>query len=68
MGGNRNNICMSRENRNSRENRSRIGTLVVNKDFFSPGSDTTSNMLSCMGIIEKFDTHVHGSATQERNI
>ena len=27
-----------------------------------------SEFLSCTGSIEKFDTHVHGSATQERNL
>ena len=45
-----------------------IGNPGVNKDIFSPSSDTTSNFLSCTGSINKFDTHVHGSATQESNL
>ena len=49
-------------------NYSRIGTPGVNKYIFSSSSDTTSNLLSCMGSIEKFDTHVHGSTTLERNL
>ena len=40
----------------------------MNKDIFSPSSDTTSNLLSCTGSIKKFDTCFHGSATQERNL
>ena len=68
VGGNRNIICTSRDIRNSMGNHSRIGTPGVNKDVFSPRSDTTSNLLSCTGSIKKFDTHVHGSATQERNM
>ena len=40
----------------------------MNKDIFSPGSDTTSKFLSCTSKIDKFDTRVHGSATQERNL
>ena len=68
MGGNRNIICTSRDSRNSRENHSSIGTPGVNTDVFSPRSDTTSNLLSCTGNIVKVDTHVHGSATQERNL
>ena len=67
-GGNRNSICTSRDSRNSMGNHSRIGTPVVNKDIFSTRSDTTSNLLSCTGSINKFDTHVHESATQERNL
>ena len=68
MGGNRNIIFTSRDSRNSMGNHSRIGTAGVNKDVFGPRSDTTSNFLSCTGRIEKCDTHVHGSATQERNL
>ena len=66
--GNRNIICTSRDSRNSMGNHSRIGTPGVNKYFFSPIGDTTSNLLSCMGSIEKFNTHVHGSPTQESNL
>ena len=33
-----------------------------------PRSDTTSNVLSCTDNIEKFDTLVHGSMNQERNL
>ena len=47
---------------------SSIGTPGVNRDFFSPRSDMNSNLLSCTGSIEKSDTHVHRSATQERNL
>ena len=49
-------------------NHSRIGTPGVNKDIFSPNHDTTSNLLIYTGKIEPFDTHVHRSATQERNM
>ena len=68
MGCNKNIICTSLDSRNSMGDHSRIGTPGVNKDIFSPRSDTTSNLLSCMGSIEKFDTHVHGYETQERNL
>ena len=68
VGGDRNIICSSRDSRNSMGNHSRIGTPGVKKYVFSPISDTNSNLLSCTGNIEKFDTHVHGSATQERNL
>ena len=40
----------------------------MNKYIFSPRSDTNFNLLSCTGSIEKFNTHVQGSATQERNL
>ena len=66
--GNRNILCTSCDSRNSRGDHSMIGTLGVNKDVFSPRSDTTSNLLGCTENIEKFDTHVHRSATQERNL
>ena len=68
MGGNRNIICTSLDSRNSMGNHSRIGNPGVNKDILSPSSNKTSNLLSCTGSIEKFDTHVHGSDTQERNL
>ena len=68
VGGNRNIICTPLDSRNSVGNHSRIGTPGVNTDIFNPSRDTTSNLLSCTGSIEKFDTHVHGSATQERNL
>ena len=64
VGGNMNIICTFRDSRNSTGNHSRIRTPGVNKDIFSPISDTTSNLLSCTVSIEKFDTHVHRSATQ----
>ena len=66
--GNWNIICTLRDSRNSRGDNSRIGTPGVNKYVFSPRSDTTSNVLSCKDNIEKFDTHVNGSTTQERNM
>ena len=68
VGGNRNIICTSIDSRNSMGNHSRIGTPGVNRDIFGPSSNTTSNLLSCTGSIEKFDTHAHGSTTQERNL
>ena len=68
VGGNSNIICTSLDSRNSKGGRSRIGTPGVNKEVFSPRSDTTSNVLSCTDNIEKFDTHVHSSATQEKNL
>ena len=68
VGGNRNIICTSLDIRNSMGNHSRIYTPGLNKDIFSPRSNTTSNLLSSTGSIDKFDTHVHGSATQERNL
>ena len=49
-------------------NHSRIGIPGVNKDIFSPIRDTTSNLLSCTDNIDPFDTHVHGSTNQERNL
>ena len=68
VGSNRNIICTSLDSRNITGNHSSIVTPGVNKDVFSPRSDTTSNLLSCTGRIKKFDNHVHGSATQERNL
>ena len=68
VGGNRDIICTSIYSRNSMRNHSRIGTPGVNKDIFSLRSDTTSTLLICTGIINKFDTHAHRSATQERNL
>ena len=67
-GGNRNIICTSLDSINTVGNHSRIGTPGVNKYIFSPSSDTTSNLLSNTGSIEKFDTHVHGSVTQEMDL
>ena len=66
--GNRNIICTSHDSRISMGNHIRIGTPGVNKYIFSPRSGMTSNLLSCTGSIKKFDTHVHGSATQEKNM
>ena len=68
VGGKRNIIRTSHDSINSMGNNSRIGTPGVKKYTFSPGSDTTSNLLSYTGSIEKCDSHVHGSATQERNL
>ena len=68
VGGNRNIICPSRDIRNSMGNHSRIGTPGVNKEVFSPRSDTTSNVLSCTDNVKKFDTLIHGSRNQERNM
>ena len=61
-------IFTSYDNRNSIGNNSRIGTPGVNKDVFSPISNTTSNLLSFTGSIEKFDTCVHGTTNKERNM
>ena len=66
--GNRSIICTSCDSRNSRGDHSRIGTPGVNKDVFSPRSDKTLNLMSFTDNIEKFDTHVHGSVTQESNL
>ena len=68
MEGNRDIIFTSRDSRNISGDYSRIGNPGLNKEFLSPKSDTTSNVLSCTDNIETFDTHVHGSATQERNL
>ena len=68
VGGNRNIICTSLDSRNSMGNHSSIGTPGANKDIFSPRSDTTSNVLSCTDNIEKFDTLVQSSTTQESNL
>ena len=68
MGVDRNIICTSFDSINSVGDHSRIGTPGVNKDILSPSRDTTSNLLSCTGNIDPFDTRVHGSATQERNL
>ena len=40
----------------------------MNEEVWSPRNNTTSNVLSCTDNIEKFDTLVHGSTTQERNL
>ena len=49
-------------------NNSSIVTPGVKNYVFSPRSDTTSNLMSCTGSIDKFDTHIHGSTNQERNL
>ena len=59
---------MSLDSRNSVGNNSRMVTPGLNKYIFSPSRDTTSSLLSCTGNIEPFNTHVHGSATQESNL
>ena len=61
-------ICTSIDSKNIRGNNSRIGTPGVNEEVWSPGSDRTSNVLSCTNNIKKFETLVHGSTTQERNL
>ena len=66
--GNMRIIFTSRDSRNSRGNHSRIGTPGVNEYVFSPRSDTTLTVLICTGNVKKFDTLVHGSTTQERNL
>ena len=63
---NRNIICTSRDSRNIRGDHSRIGTPGVNEDVFSSRSNTTSKVLRCTDNVNKFDTLVHGSTTQER--
>ena len=68
VGGNRNIIYTSHDSINSMGDNIMIGNPGVNKDIFIPRSDTTSNFLSCTGSIKKFDTQVHGSMTQERNL
>ena len=68
MGGDKNIICTSRDSRNSVGDHSKIGTPGANKDVFSPGIVTTSNLLGFTGSIEKFNRHVHGSATQVRDL
>ena len=45
----------------------RIDIPGINKDIWSV-IDTTSNVLSCADNVEKFDTLVHGSTTQERDM
>ena len=66
---NRKIICTLSDSRNIRGNHSsRIDTPGVNKDIWSPRSDTTSNVLICTDNVEKFDTLVHVSTTQERSL
>ena len=65
---NRKIICTSSDSRNIRGDHTRIETPVVNGDVFSSRSNTTLNVLSCTGNVEKFDTLFHGSTTQERNL
>ena len=45
----------------------RIDTPGVNKDIWSV-INVTSNVLSCTDNVKKFDTIVHSSTTQERNL
>ena len=66
--GKRKIICTSRDSRNIRGNHSSLGTPRVNEEVWSPRRNTTSNLMSCTDNIEKFDIHVHGSITQERNL
>ena len=68
MESNRNIIYTSCDSRNIRGNHSRIGTPGVNKEIWIQRSNTTSNVISCTENVEKFDTLVHGSTTQERNL
>ena len=61
-------ICTPSDSRNINGNHIiRIDTPVVNEDIWS-GIDTTSNVLSCTDNVEKFDTIVQSSMTQERNL
>ena len=61
-------ICTPSDSRNIRgKNISRIDTPGVNEDIWS-AIDTTSNVMSCTENVEKFDTIVHSSTTQERNL
>ena len=61
-------ICTPSDSRNIRgEHISRIDTPGVNEDIWSV-IDTTLNLLSCTDNVEKFDTIVHSSTTQERNM
>ena len=46
---------------------SRIDTPIVNKNVLGV-IDTTSNVMSDAVNVKKFDTHVHFSLTQERNL
>ena len=66
--GNRKIICTSRDSRNLRGDHIRIETPGVNKEVWSPRSNTNSNVLSCTDNIKKLDNLVHGSTTQERNL
>ena len=60
--------CTPSDSRNIRgENISRIDTPGVNKDIWSV-IDTTSSVLIFTDNVEKFDTLVHSSTTQERNL
>ena len=65
---NRRIICTSGDSRNIRGNHSRIETPGENEEIWSPRSNITSNALSCTDNVKKFDTLVHGSTTQERNL
>ena len=61
-------ICTPSDSRNISGNHiSKIDTPGVNKDIWSR-IDTTSNVLSCTDNVKKFDTIVHSSTNQERNL
>ena len=61
-------ICTPSDSRNiSGEHISRIDTPGVSEDIWSV-VDTTSNVLSCTNNVDKSDTVVHSSTTQERNL
>ena len=61
-------ISMSSDSKNISGNCiSRIDTLGVNKDFWSV-INTTPNVPSDSDNIDKFDTSVQSSTTQERNL
>ena len=68
MKGNNSIICTTSVIINiSGEHTSRIDTTGVNKYIWSV-INMTSNVLSCTDNINKFDTIVHSSTTQERNL
>ena len=61
-------ICTPSDSRNIKGGHiSRIDTPGVNEDIWSV-INTTSNVLSCMDNVKKFDTINHSSTTQERNL
>ena len=61
-------ICTPSDSRNISRNRiSRIDTPGVNEDIYSV-IYTTLKVLSCTDNVLKFDTLVHSSTTQERNL
>ena len=61
-------ICTQSDSKKIRgEHISRIDTPGVNADIWSV-IDTTPNVLSCTNNADKFDTIVHSSTTQEKNL